>query len=96
MSVSITLEPCRDNYVVTCTPAPKVDLPECDNGWEIGNGTAVCATAQPTQDHLATTGVDATGSVLLLAAALVAIVVGSWGVLHSQVMIRREQDEAQR
>lgn len=95
MSVSITLEPCRDNYVVTCTPAPKVDLPNCEHGWEIGNGTAVCATAQPTQEHLATTGVDATDSVVLLAAALVAIVVGSWGILRSQVMIRREREAQQ-
>ncbi|QWS69709.1 hypothetical protein SEA_WILLIAMSTRONG_42 [Microbacterium phage WilliamStrong] len=52
--MDITLEVCKDTYVTSCTPAPKVDLPECEDGWELGNGTAVCATQQPT--NLATTG----------------------------------------
>lgn len=41
-----------------CPPSTTVDLPECEDGWEIGNGTAVCATQQPTTAPLAATGVD--------------------------------------
>lgn len=48
---------CLPDTYVGC-PAPPVDLPECEHGWELGNGTAVCATQQPSAPPLAATGAD--------------------------------------
>lgn len=57
--MDITMEVCKDTYVTSCTPAPPVFLPDCEHGWELGNGTAVCATQQPTSAPLAATGGEA-------------------------------------
>ncbi|WKW85435.1 hypothetical protein SEA_MILANI_44 [Microbacterium phage Milani] len=65
------MDECKDNYVVTCNPAPPVYLPECEDGWEIGNGTAVCATPEPMAD-LAPTGGEVPFAVFGLAVALLA------------------------
>lgn len=51
---------CRDTYVTTCNPEhPAQPLPECEHGWEVGNGSVSCATQQPTSAPLAATGADA-------------------------------------
>lgn len=47
---------CRADTYVGCPP-PTVDLPDCEDGWEFGNGTAVCATVQPPA-ALPATGID--------------------------------------
>lgn len=73
--MDIRVEVCKDTYVTSCTPAPPVDLPECEHGWELGNGTAVCATEQPPSAPLAATGGDlgvAVGGGALAAALLCA------------------------
>lgn len=71
--MDISVEVCKDTYVVTCTPAnPPSFLPECEHGWELGNGTAVCATEQPPSSPLAATGADPTAGVALGAALAVA------------------------
>lgn len=70
---------CKDTYVQTCNPAhPPAPLPECEHGWEIGNGTAVCATQQPTSVPLAATGGE---PVTGLAALGVALVLGAGALL---------------
>lgn len=57
--MNIEVTECRDTYVQTCTPAnPPSFLPDCEHGWELGNGTAVCASQQPTSAPLAATGAD--------------------------------------
>lgn len=70
---------CRDTYVTTCQPLnPPAFLPDCEHGWELGNGTAICATQQPSSIPLATTGGDpavglaVAGVVLVLAGAALA------------------------
>lgn len=47
---------CKPDSYVGC-PAPTVDLPECEHGWEFGNNTAVCAT-QAFPGNLPETGWD--------------------------------------
>jgi hypothetical protein len=88
---TISLEECKDTYVTSCTPAPPVDLPECEDGWEIGNGTAVCATQAPVADNLAVTGGDPTMSMFMLGVALGAILVGAYGVIWGQRRLQREE-----
>lgn len=85
---TITVEECKDTYVTSCTPPPTINLPECENGWEIGNGTAVCATSQP--DALAATGMSFNdfGAIMLLGVALAIVIVGTglaiWGRKRSE------------
>lgn len=59
MMIQIVAAECRPDTYVGC-PAPGVELPDCEHGWEIGNGTAVCSTTPPAPVELATTGGDAT------------------------------------
>ena len=89
--MNIRIEVCKDTYVTSCTPAQPVDLPECEDGWEIGNGTAVCSTQAPVADDLATTGSDPTVSIFMLGLAIGAILVGGYGVIWSQRRIQREE-----
>lgn len=72
MYVTITVEDCKPDSYVGC-PMPKVDLPECEYGWDLGNGTAVCATQPAPSAPLAATGADLglTVGCWLLAAALI-------------------------
>ena len=65
---------CKPDTYVGC-PAPAVDLPECEYGWDLGNGTAVCATVPPPSAPLAATGADMglTVGCWLLAAALICV-----------------------
>lgn len=89
--MDISAETCKDTYVQSCTPSnPPSFLPDCEDGWEMGNGTAVCATQQPASDPLPATGnsLDPWGA---LALALAAIVLGSWGVLWSRGRVAREE-----
>lgn len=66
-----------------CPPSTSVDLPECEQGWEIGNGTAVCATQQPNLTDLAVTGGEVEGSMVVLAVVL--IVLGGIGMFGRMV-----------
>jgi len=84
----ITIETCKADTYVGC-PAPKVDLPECENGWEIGNGTATCAV-EPMPVNLATTGpTDPTGALVL---AWSAILIGSLGMVAARRMMRHGRE----
>lgn len=47
-----------------CPPSTTVDLPQCEHGWELGNGTAVCAAEPAPSAPLAATGADPAGLVL--------------------------------
>ncbi|QCQ57489.1 hypothetical protein SEA_SUCHA_44 [Microbacterium phage Sucha] len=71
---------CKETYVTTCNPAPPVFLPNCEDGWEIGNGTAVCVTPEPMADLPATGGelpfVGLTVALALIAAGVAATVRG--------------------
>lgn len=93
--MGISVEVCKDTYVASCQPAPPVFLPDCEHGWEFGNGTAVCATEQPPSAPLAATGntLDPWGG---LALAVAAIVLGGWGLAWSQKRVAREEEEARR
>lgn len=84
--MNVATEECKPESYVGC-PAPTVDLPECEGGWEIGNGTAVCATQVP-DASLAVTGSD--GASLAIGVVL-GLAVGFTGVLLMQQSRRRER-----
>ncbi|WNM75088.1 membrane protein [Microbacterium phage Morrigan] len=78
--MDITLEVCKDTYVTTCTPVnPPSFLPDCEDGWEIGNGTAVCATQQPATESLPETGGEPVVAVAVIGVAVVLL--GLWTLL---------------
>lgn len=90
------MEECRDTYVTTCTPQhPATLLPNCEDGWEIGNGTAVCATQQPTSVPLATTGANGDLATGLAAGGAVLVLVGLY-TLALVVWRRKRQERAER
>lgn len=78
-------EECRpDTYVMCPEPSP---LPDCEDGWEIGNGTAVCST-QTTTD-LAQTGGQVDGVLLGMGAGV--IVLGVAMMVHASLLQRRHR-----
>lgn len=95
--MDITLEACKDTYVVTCNPVnPPAFLPDCEDGWEIGNGTAVCTTQQTTTTLPATGGDLPTG---LAAGGAVLVLVGLYALclvhLRKKRKARAERDKAE-
>ncbi|QZD98631.1 hypothetical protein SEA_JEMERALD_43 [Microbacterium phage Jemerald] len=83
-----TEQECRDTYVTTCNPEyPPMFLPDCEDGWEIGNGEAVCATQQPTSAPLATTGADA--GMFVGFGLLAALLLGLGAVMASRLRQRK-------
>lgn len=72
-----------------CPPSTTVDLPECEHGWELGNGTAVCATEQPAMAPLAATGPD---PLSLGLGALLGFAIGLAGLALMRRSRRRERE----
>jgi hypothetical protein len=87
--MNITIEACKPESYVGC-PAPKVDLPECENGWEVGNGTVACAEPYVV-DPLAATGLglDPTLHVVL---AFGLILAGAVGMVGGSRMMRHGRE----
>lgn len=85
--MNITIEPCKPDTYVGC-PAPATVPPECADGWEIGNGTIVCAAPPP----LAATGlpIDPMAGIAL---SFALILVGAIGLASSRVMIQRGREK---
>lgn len=92
--MDISLEVCKDTYVQSCTPVnPPSFLPDCEDGWAVGNGTAVCATQQPASVPLATTGGDlATG---LLAGGAALVLVGLYTICLAYWVRKRKERAAE-
>ncbi|AVR56890.1 hypothetical protein PBI_TRISCUIT_17 [Microbacterium phage Triscuit] len=86
-------EECKDTYVHTCNPVnPPQELPECEDGWEFGNGTVVCATQQPTATDLATTGGDPTLAITLLVVGVGMAAIGGLLVIRrARQRVREDQ-----
>ena len=90
---TITITAAEECTGYACPPAETVDLPECEYGWEIGNGTAVCATQQPQPDALAATGptFNDFGAMMILGVAVAIVIVGTGLVIWGR---RKNKDEA--
>jgi len=72
----ITLEACKPETYVGC-PAPAVTPPtDCEAGYEIGNGTIVCASVPAQREPLAATGGDLALSLALIGIALALVSLG--------------------
>ncbi|QCW22311.1 membrane protein [Microbacterium phage Luna18] len=90
--MDITLEVCKDTYVTTCAPIhPPTFLPDCEDGWEIGNGTAVCATQQPSGVPLAATGADGDLLTGLVAGGAALALLGLWALALGVWQRRRKE-----
>lgn len=85
--MDIRITECKDTYVTSCTPPPPVDLPECEDGWEIGNGTAVCTTQS--EDSLALTGGETPD--YLMGGAVITVLLGIALIGTALTRKRREQ-----